>query len=136
MYNKENRKDKQSVYEKSYQLRSKIMVKSFYNLEGNSDPNKRASSATSASKPVTNTLEMAEALLTGEFTLEMGRDYGCAGRGLFDAFAHTIGSHVDDVDAAFFVWKKCVQCASGNDKSNVLAYSYDVKSDTCGKLND
>ena len=82
---------------------------------------------------VTNTLEMADALLTRSFTPEMGQDYGCAGRGLFDPFAHTIGSHVDEVDTAFFVWKKCVQCASGNDKSNVLAYSYDVESDTCGK---
>merc|ERR1712176_1204744 len=82
-------------------------------------------------KSVTNTLEMAEALLTGNFTPEMGRDYGCAGRGLFDPFVHTIGSHVDDIDAAFFVWKKCVKCASGNNKSKVLAYSYDVESDTC-----
>merc|ERR1712176_1598319 len=41
-------------------------------------------------KSVTNTLEMAEALLTGTFTPEMGRDYGCAGRGLFDPFVHTI----------------------------------------------
>ena len=63
----------------------------------------------------------------------MGRDYGCAGRGLFDPFAHTIGSHVDDVDAAFFVWKKCVQCASDGHKANVLPYSYDVENDTCGK---
>ena len=76
---------------------------------------------------------MANALLTGNFTPEMGRNYGCAGRGFFDPFAHTIGSHVDDVDAAFFAWKKCVQCASGNDKSNVLAYSYDVETDTCRK---
>ena len=88
---------------------------------------------TTSSKPVTNTLEIAKTLLTGNFTPEMGRDYGCAGRGLFDPFAHTIGSHVDDVDDAFFAWKKCVQCASGNDKSNVLTYSYDVETDTCSK---
>ena len=76
---------------------------------------------------------MADALLTSYFTPEMGRDYGCKGRELFDPFAHTIGNHVDQVDYAFYKWKKCVQCASGNDKSNVLAYSYDVESDTCGK---
>ena len=87
-------------------------------------------------KPVTNTLEMAEALLKGlhgGFTPETGNNYGCTGRGLFDPFAKTIGKHVDLIDAAFFDWKKCVQCASGNDKSNVLTYSYDVDSDTCGK---
>ena len=89
--------------------------------------------APTSSNSVTNILTMAEALLTGNFTPEMGRDYGCAGRGLFDPFAQTIGKHVDAVDAAFFVWKKCVQCASDKDKSNVLAYSYDVESDTCGK---
>lgn len=83
------------------------------------------------SNAVTNTLEMADALLTSYFTPEMARDYGCTGRGLFDPFAHTIGNHVDHVDYAFYKWKKCVQCASGNDKSNVLAYSYDVESDTC-----
>ena len=91
-------------------------------------------STTTVSTYVTNTLEMAKALLIGNFTPEMVRDYGCAGRELFDPFARTIGSHVDSIDAAFFTWKKCVQCASSNDKSNVLAYSYDIKSDTCGKL--
>ena len=96
-------------------------------------PTTTTTSPSTSSKPVTNTLEMAKTLLTGDFTPEMGRDYGCAGRELFDPFAHTIGSHVDDVDAAFFAWKKCVQCASGNDKSNVLTYSYDVETDTCGK---
>ena len=89
--------------------------------------------SSSESKPVTNILEMANALLIGNFTPEMGRDYGCSGRGLFDPFAPTIGSHVDVIDAAFFTWKKCVQCASSNNKSNVLTYSYDVESDTCGK---
>ena len=83
--------------------------------------------------PITNTLEMAQAVLTGDFTVEMALDYGCSGRGLFEPFGHTIGTHVDETDAAFFRWKKCVQCASGNDKSNVLAYSYNVESDTCGK---
>ena len=85
-------------------------------------------------KPVTSTLEMAEAVLTGNFTLAMASNYGCSGRGLFDPFARTIGSHVDAIDAAFFKWKKCIQCASGNDKSNVSAYSYDADTDTCGKL--
>ena len=71
---------------------------------------------TTTSEPVTNTLDMAKAVLNGDFTPEMGQDYGCAGRGLFDPFASTIGSHVDNIDAAFFSWKKCIQCASGNEK--------------------
>ena len=81
---------------------------------------------------VINTLEMANAVLTGDFTVEMAADYGCSGRGLFDPFALTIGSHVDSTDAAFYKWKKCVQCATGN-SSTILPYSYDVESDTCGK---
>ena len=81
---------------------------------------------------VINTLEMANAVLTGDFTVEMAADYGCSGRGLFDPFAPTIGSHVDSTDAALFKWKKCVQCATGN-SSTILPYSYDVESDTCGK---
>ena len=84
---------------------------------------------------ITNTLEMAQAVLTGDFTPEMAADYGCSGRGLFDPFSRTIGSHADLTDAAFFKWKKCVQCASDNNKSNILPYSYDALNDSCGKYN-
>ena len=38
---------------------------------------------TTSSKPVTNTLKMAKALLTGNVSPKMGLDYG---RGLFDLF--------------------------------------------------
>ena len=86
-----------------------------------------------ASSP-SNTIEMAEALLTGPFTPLMATDYGCAGRGFFDPFAPTIGSHTDEVDGFFFTWKKCVQCATGNDKTAILPYSYNINDDTCGKF--
>ena len=64
----------------------------------------------------------------------MAKNYGCSGRGLFDPFSHTLGSHTDEIDAAFFTWKKCVQCASDHDVSNILPYDYDVLNDTCGNL--
>ena len=83
---------------------------------------------------VTNTLEMADAVLTGDFKPSNARNYGCSGRGHFNAFEATIGAHVDKTDAAFFVWKKCIQCASGHDESAIAAYSYNVADDTCGKL--
>ena len=85
-----------------------------------------------ASSP-SNTVEMAQALLTGPFTLSMAADYGCAGRGFFDPFAPTIGSHTDEIDGFFFMWKKCIQCATGNDESVIVPYSYNINDDTCGK---
>ena len=86
-----------------------------------------------ASSP-SNTIEMAEALLTGAFTPSMATDYGCAGRGFFDPFAPTIGSHTDEIDGSFFAWKKCVQCATGNDMSAIVPYSYNINNDSCGKI--
>jgi len=82
-----------------------------------------------------NTIEMAEALMTDDFPPSMAIGYGCTGRGEFDAFSTTIGTPVDPVDQAFFAWKKCVQCASGGDKSAVGAYEYDVDNDSCGSAN-
>jgi len=82
-----------------------------------------------------NTIEMAEALMMDNFPPSMAIDYGCTGRGEFDAFSTTIGTPVDDVDRAFFAWKKCVQCASGGDKSAVGAYDYDADNDSCGSEN-
>ena len=87
---------------------------------------------TSHANSPSNTIEMAEALLTGPFTPLMAADYGCAGRGFFDPFAPTIGSHTDEIDGFFFAWKKCVQCATGNDKAAILPYSYNSNNDTCG----
>lgn len=68
---------------------------------------------------------MAEAVMTGAFSPSMASDYGCAGRGTFDAFSQTLGQAVDEVDQAFFAWKKCVQCASGGDKTAIGAYDYE-----------
>merc|ERR1711935_306140 len=67
---------------------------------------------TTAPTTASNTIEMAEALMMDNFPPSMAIDYGCTGRGEFDAFSTTIGTPVDDVDRAFFAWKKCVQCAS------------------------
>ena len=89
--------------------------------------------ASTAPTTASNTIEMAEALMTDDFPPSMATDYGCTGRGEFDAFSTTIGTPVDDVDRAFFAWKKCVQCASGGDKSAVGAYDYDADNDSCGQ---
>ena len=81
-----------------------------------------------------STIEMAQALLTGAFTPSMAIDYGCAGRGFFDPFAPTIGSHTDEIDGFFFEWKKCVQCATENSILTTEPYSYSINDDSCGKL--
>merc|ERR1712043_100867 len=65
---------------------------------------------------VTNVLEMAAAMLTGDngtFSVGDAQDYGCAGRGNFEPFKATYGHQVDVVDKQFYQWKKCVQCAMG-----------------------
>ena len=93
-----------------------------------------SSSNSSSNSSPSNTIEMAETVLTGAFTPSMATDYGCAGRGFFDPFAPTIGSHRNDIDGSFFEWKKCVQCATGNDMSAISSYSYNVNEDFCGKL--
>lgn len=59
-------------------------------------------------------------------------DYGCAGRGNFDAFAVTAGKQLDDADHAFYAWKKCYQCATGGDPNLVSDYDYDLETDSCG----
>jgi len=88
-----------------------------------------------ASSTVSNTVEMAEALMTGAFKPSMATDYGCAGRGTFDAFSQTVGRAIDDTDHAFFAWKKCVQCAADHDQSAIGPYDYDVDNDSCGSTN-
>jgi hypothetical protein len=83
---------------------------------------------------ITNIREMATAVLDGSgakgFTAADGNNYGCAGRGLYDPFATTIGAQVDAQDKAFYTWKKCVQCASFGSQS-LPAYDYDQNSDSC-----
>lgn len=82
----------------------------------------------------TNTVEMADALMTGGFSPNLAIDYGCAGRGAFDAFSQSLGQPVDEIDHAFFAWKKCVQCASDGDKTTIGSYDYDTTGDSCGEL--
>ena len=85
---------------------------------------------------ITNISSMAAAVLDGSgangFTAADGVDYGCAGRGTYDFKSTTIGAQVDQVDKAFYVWKKCVQCAvaPGN---TAPEYEYDQANDSCGK---
>ena len=83
---------------------------------------------------ITNIIEMATAVLDGSgakgFTAADGLNYGCAGRGMYDPFASTIGAQVDAQDKAFYTWKKCVQCASSKP---IPAYDYDQDADSCGK---
>jgi len=85
------------------------------------------------STAITNILEMAAATLDGEngsFVDVDGVDYGCAGRGAYDAFSRTAGKQVDEADKAFYAWKKCVQCAVPN-AAAVAPYDYDADSDSC-----
>ena len=78
---------------------------------------------------------MANAVLTGDFTPDMARDYGCAGRGYFNAFKRAAGPHIDETDLQFDNWKKCVKCASGNSSNNAQRlYEYDPDTDTCVKF--
>ena len=83
---------------------------------------------------ITNTREMAESVLKGDFEPTMAIDYGCAGKGYFDPFSPIVGKQTDDTDKAFFKWKKCVRCATDNDRKNIRPYDYDESNDICGKL--
>jgi hypothetical protein len=84
------------------------------------------------SSKITNIAQMAAKELDGSgkngFTASNGHNYGCAGRGKYEAFTGTLGSAVDDNDHAFYAWKKCVQCASSNP---VPAYDYDADNNSC-----
>ena len=84
---------------------------------------------------------MAEVVLTGDFTPDMAKDYGCAGRGYFDAYNYWktgknfAGNHIDETDVQFDNWKICVRCASGNSSNDAKRlYEYDPDTDTCGKF--
>lgn len=84
------------------------------------------------SNKITNISQMAAAELDGSgkhgFTATNGHNYGCAGRGKYEAFTGTLGSAVDANDHAFYTWKKCVQCATTNP---IPAYDYDADTNSC-----
>jgi len=63
-------------------------------------------------------------------------DYGCAGRGNFDAFAKTLGRQVDSVDKLFYKWKKCIQCATGKDAGMVIDYKFNPNTESCASSTD
>jgi len=87
------------------------------------------------STKITNINTMANKVLNGSgthgFSATNGHNYGCAGRGTYDAFTGTLGSAVDDNDRAFYVWKKCVQCATDNDATAISAYDFDDFNMSC-----
>ena len=97
-------------------------------------PGRGDGDAAVAKTAISNTLEMAKAVLNGSgahgFTVNDGVNYGCAGRGSYSAFTGSIGKPVDDTDKAFNTWKKCVKCAVG-DLNGVQAYSYSQVDDSC-----
>lgn len=82
-----------------------------------------------------NIKQMAVELLDKEgstFSSIDAMNYGCAGRAHFDPFSKTLGKQVDQVDKAFYKWKKCIQCAS-TDKL-LDPYQFDLANQTCGEL--
>jgi len=84
---------------------------------------------------VTNTAQMAEKLLDGNFTPAMAENYGCSSQGYFNAFEPTLGKPRDATDSAFFKWKKCIQCATGNKEFMIGAYDYDETDQVCRETN-
>lgn len=96
--------------------------------------NRQCLTITGRGNKITNINEMAAAVLDGSgangFNAADGKNYGCAGRGMYDPFATTVGAQVDANDKAFYTWKKCVQCASSKP---IPAYDYDQDADSCAK---
>jgi len=88
------------------------------------------------SAPITNISEMSTAVLDGSgkngFTANDGKNYGCAGRGNFNAFAQKAGVTIksDPADVAFNAWKHCIKCA-GYKEGKIPKYSYDKASNSC-----
>ena len=89
---------------------------------------------------ITSINEMAGHILDGTgnggFLFADSFNYGCAGRDLYNAYSPTFGKQVDEVDKAFYTWKKCVQCALShyNAKWGDISYDYDAKLNSCGKI--
>ena len=90
--------------------------------------------------PIRNIWDCAIAVLDsptateGFFRTDNITNYGCAGRGLFDAFSVTEGKQLDTADKAFYAWKKCYQCATGVHASLVTDYDYNLENDSCGEF--
>ena len=88
---------------------------------------------------ITNIQELASHVLDGTgnggFVSTDALNYGCAGRDLYDPHSATLGKQVDEVDKAFYTWKKCVQCALKhyNAKWEDISYDYDTELSSCGK---
>ena len=70
----------------------------------------------------------------GTFHVSDAEDYGCAGRGHFEAFIVTAGRQMDWADRALYKWKKCVQCATGFDAGMIVPYRYHLADDFCGEF--
>ena len=89
---------------------------------------------------ITNIEEMASHILDGTgnggFISADSFNYGCAGRELYQPHSPTLGKQVDEVDKAFYTWKKCVQCALKhyNTKLEDISYDYDAELNSCGKI--
>ena len=88
---------------------------------------------------ITNINEMASHILDGTgnggFVSADSFNYGCAGRELYQPHSPTLGKQVDEVDKAFYTWKKCVQCALKhyNAKWEDISYDYYAELNSCGK---
>ena len=83
---------------------------------------------------ITNIGDMASEMLIGPFSVADANDYGCTGRGIFSPFDKTMGKPVDEADAAFYKWKKCIQCVRQGQEKTVPAYAYDKTTNSCGKF--
>ena len=96
-----------------------------------------APTTTTEATIITNTMEFGTAVLIGiggTFHVSDVEDYGCAGRGYFDAFGQTAGRQMDWADRALYKWKKCVQCATSFDEGMIVPYRYHLAGDFCGEL--
>merc|ERR1712156_1293025 len=80
---------------------------------------------------ITNVSDIADQMLTGPFTTADADDYGCTGRGVFNPFEKTVGKPVDQADAAFYKWKKCIQCARRGGEKTVPLYNFDKSIQSC-----
>ena len=78
----------------------------------------------------TNVEQMAKVL---GLSTEDWANYGCQGRGKFDAFSQIGGKAVDRHDRAFRQWRICVQCLSNGATSmtELSSYSYSYAKDEC-----
>ena len=78
----------------------------------------------------TNIEQMARVL---KISTENWENYGCQGRGKFDAFSESGGKAIDRPDRAFHQWRTCVKCLSNGatSMSELPAYNYSYENDDC-----